>query len=109
MDNLQTDEEQLKLARTLVDSMSTTMKKITLEDRYRDALREMIDAKIDGKEVVTVAEEDQPVVDIMTALQESISQAKEEKKPMKKATGKAKTATKTKAKTTTTRKRKVAS
>jgi len=37
-------------------------------------------------------EEEKPVVDIMTALKESIDQAKDEKKPMKKATGKKKDA-----------------
>jgi len=90
LEGLEADDEQLKLARTLVDSMSTTMSKIKLKDRYNDALKEMILAKIEGKEIVTVAEEEQPVVDIMTALKESIDQAKTQKKPMKKATGKTK-------------------
>lgn len=84
--------EELKLAQTLVDSMTTTFDKIELQDRYKDALKDMILAKIDGQEVVTVAEEEQPVVDIMTALKASIDQAKDEKKPMEKATGKKKAA-----------------
>ena len=44
-----------------------------LTDRYNDALREMIDAKIAGKEVVAGAEEEKPVVDIMTALKQSVA------------------------------------
>ena len=84
--------EELKLAQTLVDSMTTSFDKIELQDRYKGALRDMILAKIDGQEVVTVVEEEKPVVDIMTALKESIDQAKDEKKPMKKATGKKKDA-----------------
>ncbi|MFQ5677363.1 MAG: Ku protein [bacterium] len=99
--------EELKLAQTLVESMATTFDKIDLKDRYKDALRDMILAKIDGKEVVTVVEEEQPVVDIMTALKASIDQAKEDKKPMKKATGKKKAVT-TDAKPAKARRRKTA-
>jgi DNA end-binding protein Ku len=83
----QVEEEQLKLAQTLVDSMTKSLGEIELKDRYNSALKEMIMAKIEGKEVVSVAEEEAPAVDIMTALKQSIEQAKREKKPMKKATG----------------------
>ena len=48
-------------------------------------MKEMIDNKIQGNEVVSFVEEELEVVDIMTALKASIEQAKEEKKPMKKA------------------------
>ena len=47
-------------------------------------LRGMIQAKIDGKEIVTIEEEEKPVVDIMTALKASIEKSK---KPMEKAKG----------------------
>ncbi len=90
--------EELKLAQSLVDSLTTTLNKIDLKDRYQDALREMVQAKIEGKEVITVAEEPQPVVDIMTALKDSIDQAKKQREPMMRAKGvvkKAKTAKKT--------------
>ena len=81
------EEEQLKLSKMLVDSMSKKFKDIKLEDTYNNALREMIDNKIEGKEVVTVGEEEPEVVDIMTALKASIDAAKENKKPMAKASG----------------------
>ena len=48
---------------------------------------EIIQAKIAGKEIVSVKEEETPIVDIMTALKESINQAKADIKPMVKATG----------------------
>jgi DNA end-binding protein Ku len=86
--DLAADDEQLKLAKSLIDSMSTKLDRIELKDQYGDALREMIEAKIEGKEIVTVEEEPQEVVDIMTALKQSIEQAKARKKPMAKATGK---------------------
>ena len=79
------DEEQLKLANMLIKSMTKKFKKIKLEDKYNEALREMIDNKIKGNEVVSYVEEEPEVVDIMTALKASIEQAKETKKPMKKA------------------------
>jgi DNA end-binding protein Ku len=93
------DKEQLKLARSLVDSMSTTLDKLDLTDKYHDALRAVIDAKIAGKEIVTVEEEEKPVVDIMTALKQSIEQAKVQRKPMAKATGKKKAVVSKEAKT----------
>lgn len=109
VEGLDADEKQLALAQTLVDSMSTSFSDMTLKDRFRDALTEMITAKVEGKEVITVAEEDVPVVDIMTALKASIDKAKGAAEPMKKATGKRKAApTRGKAKAKTTRKRKTA-
>lgn len=78
------DKEQLKLAKTLVDSMTKKFSDIEMKDHYYDALKTIIDAKIDGKEVVIVEEEAPKVVDIMTALKASIDAAK---KPMEKAKG----------------------
>lgn len=79
------DKEQLKLAKTLVDSMTTKFANIEMKDHYYEALKTIIDAKVAGKEVVSVAEEEPEVVDIMTALKASIDAAK--KKPMEKAKG----------------------
>jgi DNA end-binding protein Ku len=104
LDGLEADETQLQLAQTLVDSMSKSFDSFELKDRYKDAVRDIISQKIEGKEIVTVAEEEAEVVDIMTALKASIEAAAADKKPMKKATGKKEAAAKTK----TTKKRKVA-
>lgn len=79
------DKDQLKLAKTLVDSMTTKFANIEMKDHYFDALKAIIDAKIAGKEIVSVVEEEPKVVDIMTALKASIDAAK--KKPMEKAKG----------------------
>ena len=95
LEEMQADKEQLKLSKMLVDSMSKPFSEIEMKDRYHEALKEMIIAKIEGKEIVSVEEAERPVVDIMTALKESIEKAKEEKKPMKKATGKTTVAKKT--------------
>jgi DNA end-binding protein Ku len=84
--DVKADKEQLKLAKTLVDSMAVKFTDIEMRDRYTEKLREIIEAKVEGKEVVVVEEEaPKKVVDIMTALKASIDAAK--KKPMEKAKG----------------------
>ncbi len=84
------EKEQLALAQTLVGSMTKSFDEIDMTDNYHEALKEVIMAKIEGKEVVSFVEEEPEVVDIMTALQESIDKAKSEKKPMKRSKGKTK-------------------
>ena len=88
LENIKVEKEQLKLSKMLVESMSKQFVDISMKDNYQDALREMIQAKIEGKEIVMLKEEETPVVDIMSALKASIEQAK--KKPMEKAKGVAK-------------------
>ncbi len=97
LNGLKSNKEQLKLAKTLVNSMAAKFSDIKLEDHYQIALKELIKAKIDGKEIITTEEEVTPVVDMMQALKESLEQAKKQKMPMEKATG-------TKKKTKQTRK-----
>ncbi|HEU4929889.1 MAG TPA: Ku protein, partial [Candidatus Krumholzibacteria bacterium] len=105
------NKEEVKLAQSLIDSMTTDFKSLKLENRYNEAVKELVKAKIEGKEVVAIEEEEAEVIDIMTALKQSIEQAKGGKKPMEKVTGekaaarekksaKAKTKTKTKARKT---------
>jgi DNA end-binding protein Ku len=81
------NKEELKLSVSLVETMASTLKEIDLTDRYRDALRELIEAKIAGREVIVAPEEEKPVVDIMAALKQSIEQTKAKKKPMERAKG----------------------
>ena len=90
LNGIKADKDQLKLAKTLVESMTTTMDKIELKDKYQDALRELIESKAEGKEIVATSKEVKPVTDIMAALKQSLEQAKKDKMPMEKAKGKAK-------------------
>ena len=87
VEKVQVNKDELKLSVNLVESMSSTMGDLDLTDHYRDALRELIEAKIAGKQVVSVPEEEKPVIDIMTALKQSIEKTKSQKKPMEKAKG----------------------
>lgn len=66
------DKEQLEMAKELVGKMSKDFSDIDMEDHYYRQMKEMIDAKIEGKEVVSVEEEEPQTRDIMTALKESI-------------------------------------
>src|SRR6266550_2538848 len=92
LEKKEANKDELKLSISLVESMASSLKEMDLTDRYRDALREMIEAKVAGKEVVSVPEVEKPVVDIMTALKQSIERTKAQKKPMQKAKGEKKPA-----------------
>jgi DNA end-binding protein Ku len=92
IEHKEANKDELKLSLSLVESMTSSLKELDLNDHYREALREMIEAKIAGKEVVSAPEEEKPVVDIMAALKESIEQTKAKKKPMEKAKGEKKEA-----------------
>jgi DNA end-binding protein Ku len=81
------NKDELRLSISLVETMSANLNEIDLTDRYRDALKELIEAKIAGREVVVSEQEEKPVVDIMAALKQSIEQAKAKKKPMERAKG----------------------
>jgi DNA end-binding protein Ku len=80
--------DELKLAQSLVDSMTKSLGDIEIKDTYHAAVKEMIQAKVEGKEVVMAADDEvKPVVDIMTALRESIEAAKGDVKPMERSLG----------------------
>jgi DNA end-binding protein Ku len=85
LEDVEADAQQLALATHLIDSMTRSLGDIPLQDRYGEAVREMIDAKIAGQEVVTASEEEPKVIDIMDALKKSIEQAQGARKPMKKS------------------------
>ena len=82
LEPVEIDDKQLALANTLVDSLTTTFEEVDFEDRYHDALMELVQKKVDGKQIVISSssdEDDKPVVDIMEALKASIEEAKKKK------------------------------
>lgn len=87
LEHKEVNKDELKLSISLVESMAAKLKDLDLTDKYRDALHEMIEAKIAGKQVISVPEQEKAPVDIMTALRESIERTKAQKKPMEKAKG----------------------
>lgn len=68
-------EAELSMAKTLVNSMVKTFEPSLYHDEYQIRLREIIEAKIQGKEIVTAKEERQAsIINIMDALEASLKQ-----------------------------------
>jgi DNA end-binding protein Ku len=80
--------KELELAKTLVASLEATFEPEKYKDDYRENLMAMIQAKIEGKEVVASAEpvHKAPVIDILEALKMSIAEGKKPSRGVKEAT-----------------------
>lgn len=73
-------EQELNMAKMLINSMDTPFDASQYKDEYQEKLRELIETKISGKEVVA-AKSDNPsrVIDLMEALKASVEKVKNEK------------------------------
>jgi len=72
-------EKELAMAKMLISSLEENFEPQKYHDSYRENLRKMIDAKIEGRNVVeTPSEHIAPVIDIMEALKKSLA---EKRKP----------------------------
>lgn len=78
-DDVELRQQERAMAESLVSSMAGDFDPSQYSDDYRVALQQVIDAKVEGREVVT-PEEAQPtagnVVDLMSALRASVEAAK---------------------------------
>ncbi|MFI0422540.1 Ku protein [Spongiactinospora sp. 9N601] len=86
--------QELKMAESLIETMASDFDPGEYHDSYREALQQVIDAKVAGKEVVQpegAPEEAGPAVDLMAALRASVNAAKREREgaPARKRGGKA--------------------
>jgi DNA end-binding protein Ku len=78
-DDVQVRPQELAMAQSLIESMSADFDPTAYHDEYREALQEVIEAKVEGREIVEqpVQEEDTgSVVDLMAALRASVAAAK---------------------------------
>jgi len=83
-DTSQVKEKELALAKMLIDSLTAEFEPQKYQDTYRTNLQTMIQAKLEGQQVVaTPAPHIAPVIDIMEALKKSLA---EQKKPVASAT-----------------------
>ncbi len=88
-------DNETKMAVNLIGSLTDHFEPDKYNNEYRQALLEVIQAKVAGEEIEVVPRaETGKVVDLMEALKASIDLAKEEKQRAKKAGGKKTTATK---------------
>jgi DNA end-binding protein Ku len=74
-------EREEKMARSLIDSLSTDFEPDKYHDEYRERVLELIEQKASGQEIVVEesAEEAPRVVDLMAALEASLAAVKEGK------------------------------
>jgi DNA end-binding protein Ku len=72
--------QELSMASSLIETLSGDFDPTEYADDYREALEKLIEAKVEGREVVqpsTGSSEDAPVVDLMAALRASVAAARE--------------------------------
>ncbi len=85
-DHIELKEQEKKLARQLIESLAATFDSQKYHDAYQEALKQMIEAKLEGRQV-TVAPHPQlaPVIDLMEALKKSLAerQAAPKKPPLR--------------------------
>lgn len=107
LEDIEVDARELKMAQQLIDTLSADFEPEKFHDTYREAVLDLIERKAQGQEIVAPAAEAEPekVVDLMAALEKSVSAAKEARKRHPTATSGRRKATKKKAATKRPRKR----
>jgi DNA end-binding protein Ku len=88
-------EPELELAKQIIASLAGTFEPKELRSEYRESLRELLEAKLDGREIEAPAEAaPAPVVDLMEALRASVEAAGKRSRatPKKKAAPQKRTA-----------------
>ncbi len=82
-------EQELTMAKTLINSMDTPFNPSEYKDEYQAKLKELLETKIAGKEIVApkAAEAQNNVVDLMDALKASVEQSKQKPAKTKKSKG----------------------
>jgi DNA end-binding protein Ku len=80
-------DAELDLARQVIDSLAGEFDAAELESEYRRDLRSMLEAKLAGEEVKRPepVPDETPVIDLMEALRQSVSEAQKQGKPAAKS------------------------
>jgi len=71
-------DKELAMAKMLIDSLMAAFEPGKYKDEYRENLKAMIQAKVDGKQIVETVEPKRmaPVIDILEALKMSLAEGK---------------------------------
>lgn len=75
-------DNEVKMARQLIQQLSTDFDPEEFRDEYREALEKLVEQKVEGQEITVAAEperEPTKVVDLMEALKASVEEAKKKK------------------------------
>lgn len=74
------DEEMMELAESLIEKKSAPFKPAEFQDKYEQALRDLIEEKAEGEQIVTSGDTKKPkggqVIDLMEALKKSVQEEK---------------------------------
>jgi DNA end-binding protein Ku len=83
---VQVRENEVQMAKSLIDNLTEPFKPEKFKDEYREALLEIVEKKVAGEEIEVVPEpEPTKVVDLMEALKASVEQTKKKAAPKKAA------------------------
>jgi DNA end-binding protein Ku len=74
-EDVEVRSQELKMAASLIDSMTVDFDPAQYTDQYREALEELVEAKVEGHEVAAPAEprEEKPVTSLADALRASLA------------------------------------
>ncbi len=79
-EGVEVGERELAMARTLIETLTADFEPAKYRSRQREAVAEMIQKKIQGREVVKQPEVRGEVIDLMEALKRSVEKAKSQAK-----------------------------
>jgi DNA end-binding protein Ku len=83
---VQVRDNEVQMAKSLIDNLTEPFKPEKFKDEYREALLEIVEKKVAGEEIEVVPEpEPTKVVDLMEALKASVEQTKKKAAPKKAA------------------------
>jgi len=79
-DKPEVSEQEMNMAKVLINSMDTPFDPAKYKDEYQVKLRKLIETKISGKEIVAAKPDNTgKVIDLMDALKASVEKAKKDK------------------------------
>jgi DNA end-binding protein Ku len=85
VEDVDVKDAEMELARQVIDSLAGDFEPDELQSDYRRDLRAMLEAKLAGEEIKRPEPEPEeaPVIDLMDALRQSVSEAQKQRKPAK--------------------------
>jgi DNA end-binding protein Ku len=85
---VQIRDQEVQMAKSLIDNLTDAFKPEQFKDEYREALLDIVEKKVSGEEIEVVPEpEPTKVVDLMEALKASVEATKKKAAPKKAAAG----------------------
>ena len=79
--NTKVSDRELQMAKTLIESLADSFEPDRYQDNYKEALMQVVEAKVAGQETVAAPEPEAAprVMDLMEALKASVEAAKKSK------------------------------